>query len=132
MHHSVLLKWCPKRLHFHFSTMQARSQLACLSNNSNVGRQQSKTKEGVEQWKLVFTRQGKYWSAKKMYQKKVDDFLHDLMNEVFTTKMALLRGDKPECLARYTVPELPKNIAAMERPNKSEAVALHQSRLAAT
>ncbi|KAJ8048039.1 hypothetical protein HOLleu_00198 [Holothuria leucospilota] len=37
--HCILLKYCPKRLHFSYPAMQARLQLAVLDHN-NVGREQ--------------------------------------------------------------------------------------------
>ncbi|CAM4661702.1 unnamed protein product [Leuciscus chuanchicus] len=41
--HSLLLKYCPKRIHFHYTSMLARTQLAVLDHNENVHRQQART-----------------------------------------------------------------------------------------
>ena len=39
VYHSMLLKYCPKWEHFTYQGTLARTQLAALDNNSNVGRQ---------------------------------------------------------------------------------------------
>lgn len=41
-----MLKYVPKRLHFGYDSMRARTQLAIMDHNENVGRQQATTKEG--------------------------------------------------------------------------------------
>ena len=46
MYHSLLLKYCPKRLHFHKGGMQTRIQLSVMDHNNNLGRQQATTKDG--------------------------------------------------------------------------------------
>lgn len=45
--HSVLLKYCPKNLHFHYASMAARTQLAILDHNENVHRPQATTATGM-------------------------------------------------------------------------------------
>jgi len=44
--HNEILKFAPKRLHFHRDSMIARVQLAILDHNENVGRAKALTKEG--------------------------------------------------------------------------------------
>ena len=44
--HSTMTKYTPKRLHFFYESMLARTQLAVLDHNYNVGREQAKTKTG--------------------------------------------------------------------------------------
>jgi len=41
--HSVLLKYCQKQLHFHYSSVFARMQLAIMDYNENVKRKQATT-----------------------------------------------------------------------------------------
>lgn len=48
VYHNIMLKYMPKRLHFGYDTMVARTQLAILDNNYNVGREQAETSEGIE------------------------------------------------------------------------------------
>ncbi|KAL7381559.1 hypothetical protein ABVT39_007691, partial [Epinephelus coioides] len=45
VYHNVMLKYLPKRLHFGYDTMVARTQLAILDNNYNVGREQAVTSQ---------------------------------------------------------------------------------------
>ena len=81
---------------------------------------------------MVFTKHGKKWTAKKIFQNKEEDFLHHLMEDVLKTKHDLLAGDQPQCIVTFTVPELPENIASIERPEKEEVVAAHQTRMQTT
>uniref|UniRef100_A0A8C1M8N5 Uncharacterized protein n=1 Tax=Cyprinus carpio TaxID=7962 RepID=A0A8C1M8N5_CYPCA len=46
VYHSVLLKYCRKNLHFHYSSMAARTQLAVIDHNENVNREQATTSSG--------------------------------------------------------------------------------------
>ena len=46
--HSLLLKYCPKRLHFSYVGMQARIELAILDHNYNTQRKQATTKDGTD------------------------------------------------------------------------------------
>ena len=68
--------------------------------------------------------------SEKIYQKKADDYLHDLMAEVLAVKKRMLDGKVPDCVQQYTVPTLPDNIASEKQSRKEDAVALHQSCLA--
>lgn len=45
--HNAMLKYLPKRLHFAYETMVARTKLAVMDNNFNVGREQAVTAEGM-------------------------------------------------------------------------------------
>lgn len=45
--HNVTLKYAPKRLHFAYDSMRARTELAIIDHNMNIGRKQ-KTLEGKE------------------------------------------------------------------------------------
>ena len=50
--HSLLLKYCPKRQHFSYVGMQARTELAILDHNYNTQRKQATTKDGINILKL--------------------------------------------------------------------------------
>ena len=41
MYHSMMLKYLPKREHFSYNGMIARTQLAAIDNNENAGRGQA-------------------------------------------------------------------------------------------
>ena len=45
-YHSVLLKYAPKREHFSFNGMVARTQLAMLDHNAHVQRRQAIVQKG--------------------------------------------------------------------------------------
>ena len=44
--HSLMLKYCPRREHFSFRGMLARTQLAALDQNAHAGRQQAVASSG--------------------------------------------------------------------------------------
>ena len=46
VYYSVMTKYAPKRTQFSAEGMEARTQLAALDNNCNVGRGQAQTKQG--------------------------------------------------------------------------------------
>lgn len=43
----MILKYAQKRLHFKYDGMRARTQLAIMDHNANVGREKAKTAEGI-------------------------------------------------------------------------------------
>lgn len=43
-----MLKYTQKRLHFSYDVMRARTELAVIDYNANVGRPQAKTQEGKD------------------------------------------------------------------------------------
>ncbi|KAL2102312.1 hypothetical protein ACEWY4_001480 [Coilia grayii] len=119
--HSVMLKYMPKCLHFDYDTMVARTQLAILDNNYNVGREQAMTSEGIPRFSMVFTKHSKDWVAKKIYEPTSQSFRHHLVQHV------LQRRENP------TPPEIPRvqqpqNIATKEKPPKEDVIQKHQSR----
>ncbi|XP_016432068.1 uncharacterized protein LOC107758771 [Sinocyclocheilus rhinocerous] len=61
--HSLLLKYCPKRIHFHYTSMLARTQVAVLEHNENVHRQQARTNTGTPRFSVVFPKHSKQWVA---------------------------------------------------------------------
>ena len=54
VYHSSQLRWVLKRVSFLYLGMRARTQVAALHHNSNVGREQATTRDGRRQWKIVF------------------------------------------------------------------------------
>lgn len=47
VYHSVMLKYAEKRLHFSYDSMMARTQLAIIDHNNNLGRPLAKTQDGM-------------------------------------------------------------------------------------
>ena len=94
--------------------MRARTQLAILDHNHNVGRNQAQTKEGTKKHKFVSPKGSVGWIAKPQYEEKSYEFLNDLVAALFAFK----RGD-------VEVPPLPPkpaaaNIAPTARPHKDD------------
>ena len=114
--HSLLLTWCPKRVHFFFEGMRARTQLACLSHNFNVNRQQAETADGTPRYRLVLLKAKGEWVVKKIYGQKSTEFLHDLRHATQDAKQCMLAGEQPECVKEYVIfqltfhPILPENL----------------------
>ena len=46
-YHSLILKYCPKRVNFSYVGMHARTQLAVMDWNSGIGRNQATRKDGA-------------------------------------------------------------------------------------
>ena len=63
-------------------------------------------------------------TAKKMFQRKKKTSF--TAGRVLKAKHELLAGVEPQCVASFTLPELPRNIAGAERPTKDDVVAAHQ------
>ena len=56
VYQSVCNKHCPKRLHFSYTAMIPRAELAALHLNAGVGLQHTKTKKGELCYKQQFSR----------------------------------------------------------------------------
>ncbi|XP_071952529.1 uncharacterized protein [Antedon mediterranea] len=117
-YHASYTKFAPKRIHFHYGSMQGRTQLAVIDHNANVGRKQAQTIAGDLRYKMVCPKRGDgSWSAKKIYEAKKYDYVVDLVEKTLQRRM------DPGIRYRYTesavpLPELPKNISKQEQPSK--------------
>ena len=54
--HSVLNKYCPKRLHFMLEGLIERTHLAVLDYNCGSSNTQATTKEGKQRYKEIFSK----------------------------------------------------------------------------
>ena len=127
VYHSLLLKYAPKRQHFSYKGMVARTQLAVIDHNSNTGRKQATVmngnKQGAKRYKVVFPKGRKKWVAKPVLARKSFSFVQNLMEDVFSFK-----DDKSQNMS--TMPaNIPKNIAPTPRPIKYEVITAHRSRM---
>ena len=127
--HSVMLKWCPKRIHFTYEGMRARVQLASLCYNENVGHKQATTDKGRLRFKAVLTKTTGHWVAKKISEATTYTTLHELMESIHDARMIVAAGQTPECVHDYSLPKLPKNIAPEAAPDKDSLIAQHMSRM---
>ncbi|KAK3107625.1 hypothetical protein FSP39_018614 [Pinctada imbricata] len=129
VYHSMMLKYCPKKQHFSYEGMVARTQLAALDHNNGTERDQAVVQKGERagelMYKQVFPKCSKRWVLKPIYVKKNFNFRKDLMSrtvEVRKEKIALPAIQKPN---------LPKNIATAPKPSRDEAIESHRSRMTA-
>ncbi|RMX47325.1 hypothetical protein pdam_00021015, partial [Pocillopora damicornis] len=110
VYHSLQTKYAPKRQHFSYSGMVARTQLAALDHNANTGRQQATV--------------SREWVAKPVFEKTTNYHLKPMLNAIVERKCL-----KPqERSATVAAPHIPENIASKPRPPKADVVANHTSR----
>lgn len=93
MYDGFMAKKCrPKLQHYSYYGMRARTQLAILDHNHNVGRAQAQTEEGVAKNKFVCPKGSGHWVVKLRYEMKSYQFLSNLMDDL----VAFKRGDNDE------------------------------------
>ena len=69
MYHGLMAKkYCQKVQHYSYNGMRARTQLAVLDHNHNVGRSQGQLKEGAKKHKSVSPKGSVGWVAKPQYE----------------------------------------------------------------
>lgn len=122
VYHSLYNKYLPKRQHFGYQGMLARSQLAALDHNSATDREQATTSSGEKRYRYVYPKGMKDWVAKPVLENKTKPHVAEMLCTVLETR------DKGEELGEVELPELPKNIAPVPCPPKVELRARHVSR----
>lgn len=123
VYHSMLLKYAPKREHFHYDCMQARLQLAALDHNHNVDRDIARDKDGKPILRQVFSKAGKDWIVRQIYDNKQYDFLDDLLRNIVSR-----RHDKTISLDDSTTTTIRRSIATSDRPDRDCALQQYHSR----
>jgi hypothetical protein len=82
-YHSLMTKYAPKREHFCYNGMVARTQLAVLDHNANVNRTQAEVKKGSKQgekrFKIVCGKQRKNWVAKEIKTPKSYSYVEGMI-----------------------------------------------------
>ena len=135
VYHSLLLKYVPKRLHYSYKGMVARTQLAVIDHNSNTGRKQATVtrgkNKGNKKYKLVFPKRQKKWVAKPVKTRKSYSFVEDLMEAVFSFEDTKTDDkDTTDDEDNTTTPaSIPKNIAPIPRPSREEIITAHKTRM---
>ena len=124
VYHALLNKFCPKRLHFSMYGMIARTQLAVLDHNCGTNVGQAKTKDNKLKFKQSYSKVTKTWCLKSVAEKKVRHYIYDLLAE--TIKIKTLRVNAP----LPNIPQLPQNIAPVEKPDKETAIKSRITRFA--
>ena len=123
MYHSVQTKYLPKRQHFSYKGMVARTQLAALDHNGNTGREQATSSKGASEgelrYKVVYPKRSKEWIAKPVMEKTTRDHLKPMLDAIIQRK----QQDPEERSATLKAPHILRNIAATPRPGKAEVIA---------
>ena len=122
VYHALYNKYCPKRLHFSYGGMVARSQLAVLDFNGGIESGQATTKSGTLRYKQQYSKVTESWVVKPISQKKHRQYANDLMEEVLYLRLSGEQAAVPD------VSNIPKNIAPVEKPEKAVAIQLMKSR----
>lgn len=124
VYHSMLLKYAPKREHFHYGGMNARLQLAALDHNHNVDRDLVRDKDDNPVLRQVFSKARKQWTVRQIYDDKQYDYLDELLS-----KIVARRHDKTVNMDDPSTTTLRQNIATTDRPDRVYALQHHHSRL---
>ena len=122
VYHSLYNKWAPKRQHFSYSGMMSRSQLAVMDFNAGSKLQQAKTKKGEERYNVSWSKITSNWASYPIKEKKNKNYLHEMVKDTINCVKRKERPEKPQ------VPNLPKNIAALPKPDKKTVIENQRSR----
>ena len=121
--HALLNKYAPKRLHFSYPGMVMRTQLAVIDHNEHVGRQQATLKDGcTSKWETPYNKVTRQWFARPVKEPKQHDSFYEIADDVELAARARQQSSRP------AMPKLPKNIAPVQKPEKSELIARQRSR----
>ena len=127
VHHSLHNKWAPKKQHFSYAGMVARSQLPIMDFNKGSNLEQATTKTGEKRCNVQFSKITKNWSSKPVkevkdwFSKPVKEakdrsYLHQMVKETIEN------AGKSSLLEKPLIPKLPKNIASIAKPNKKDVI----------
>lgn len=111
--HSLALKYRTKRIHFGIDGMEARTKLAVLTHNHNVGKELATEKLGTKRLKVAFSKALNRWTIKNVHEKMNIDYLEDISTSVLKIANGKI---SPTWCSR--APGLPPNLANVERPLK--------------
>ena len=120
--YSVMTKYVPRWEHFSCNGMVARTQLAILDYNANVGRKQAEIMKGSsqgEKHKIACDKQTKSWVAKEIREPKTYQHVEGMMQDVILCK----QGKKFE----YKPKKRTKCIAPTPKPPKQDVIDAWQS-----
>ena len=122
VYHSLYNKWVPKRQHFSYAGMLARSQLPIMDFNQGSNLKEAKTKDGEDRFHVLSSKITNTWTAKPIKEEKDHPYLHNMVRET----VQLAREKKT--LPLSVLPKLPKNIASTPKPDKKEVIRNQKSR----
>ena len=108
VYHSVQTKYLPKRQHFSYKGMVARTQLAALDHNANTGREQATSSKGASEgelrYKVVYPKRSKEWIAKPVMEKTTRHHLKPMLDAIIQRK----QQDPEERSATLEAPHIPR------------------------
>ncbi|XP_069823456.1 uncharacterized protein [Dendropsophus ebraccatus] len=88
--HSICLKYRPKRVNFFIDEMVARTQLAIIDHNHNVGRIKTVVKTvsgghqvGTARHRVDYSKRERAWLVKAMYGPTCQEFLLEIMEQIY-------------------------------------------------
>ena len=110
VYHSVLLKYCPKMLHFSYIGMVARTESAVLHFNSAMKAGHAMTKDKLPPNNLQYTKVTKSYVIKPIEDIQPKNDIIDLMNTVVSLNLGVLDPILP------STPDIPANITPVEKP----------------
>ena len=119
---SLYNKYAPKRQHFGYQGMVARTQLTALDHNSGTSRSQADASSGEKRFRYVYPKGTKDWVVKPVFEEKIKPHIMEMLCSVLEMQDT---GEQPE---EVQVPDLPKNIAPIPHPPKEDFLARHVSR----
>lgn len=123
VYHNVQTKYAPKRQHFSYKGMVARTQLAALDHNANTGREQAEASKGENEgelrYRVVFPKRTKDWIAKPVMEKTTRDHIRPILDSIIRRKEQQ-RADRS---AGIDTAHIAKNIASTPRPPRADVIA---------
>ena len=117
--HSLLLKYCPKRLHFSFHGMIARTQLAILHFNQAMKSEQAVTRDRIPRYKHQFSKITKKYVIKPINNAPEKLYIEHLISEVINAA-TINELHKP------ILPDIPNR--HLNKPDKEEEIKKRYSR----
>lgn len=122
IYHALYNKWVPKSQHFCYLGMVTRSQLAIMDFNKGSELKQATTKKGEKRYNVCFSKVTKSWSSKPIKGKKEKSYLKNMVKETIEYASSKKSLEIPK------IPNLPKNIASVPKPDKQEIINNQTSR----
>ena len=123
VYNSLYNKFCPKRLHFGWHGMVARTQLDVLDFSSGSQCAQATTQENKNLFKLSFSKVTQNWVVKNISSQKNKKYIEELMEK--TIKMKSENRN-------YKLMPLPLNVpkywASKAKPDKNECIKNQRTR----
>ena len=122
VYHALYNKWVPESQHFSHLGMVTRSQLATLDFNAGSDLKRATTLKGALKYNVAFSKVTQIWSAKPIREKKSREFLSRFIDRT----LEIIEENK--VLELPKLPDIPKNIAPIPKPDKNEVIMNQRSR----